>query len=286
MGLQLRNQTYYLTSDAGIQHYSEMRVCSEHLHDFIEFVYVLRGRSSHTVDGKTYIVKRGDMLVINYGQKHSIDSGSCEYINIFLKPEYINESLRDQANAFALLDLAEFSDFRKTLVGIKNLVTFTDFERATVENIVVNLEIELKNIPVGYELSAHSWFNLLLVLIFRKMSLLQTEDFDCISEELLEYIKAHCHEKLEMNKVAAMCHYNPSYFSRVFKNFVGESFTNYVKNARIERAMQLLASTGMRIHDICYEVGYTDATKFFKDFREIAGIAPRAYRQSMIPGNK
>lgn len=286
MGIQLRNQKYYLTSNAGIQHYSEMRTCREHLHDFIEFVYVLRGRCTHTIDGKSYIVKRGDMLVINYGQRHSIDGGSGEYINIFLKPQYINESLADQTNAFALLDLAEFSEFRKTLSDIRNFVTFTDFERATVENIILNLEVELKKIPSGYALSSHSWFNLLLVLIFRKMALLQPKQFDGVSEELLQYIKAHCHEKLEMNKVAALCHYNPSYFSRVFKSFAGMSFTDYVKNARIERAMQLLASTGMRIHDICYEVGYTDTTKFFKDFRRIAGISPRAYRQSMIPGNK
>ena len=283
MGLQLKNKTYYLTSNAGIQHYSELRPCPKHLHDFIEFVYVLRGRSWHTIDGKTYVVKRGDMLVINYGQTHSIDEGSCEYVNIFLKPEYINESLEDRANAFALLDLAEFSEFRQTLVGIQNIVTFADFARDTVENIIMNLEVELKKMPAGYGLSTHSWFNLLLVQIFRKMSLLQPEQFDGVSELLLQYIKAHCHEKMEMNKIAALCHYNPSYFSRVFKSFSGMSFMEYLKRVRIERAMLLLESTGMLIHDVCFESGYTDTTKFYKDFRELVGMTPRAYRKSMIP---
>lgn len=283
MGLQFRNKTYYLTSGAGVQHYSETRICSEHQHDFIEFVYMLHGQSSHTIDGNSYIVKRGDMLVINYGQKHSIDSGSGEYINIFLKPEYINYVLKDSSNAFALLDLAEFSDFRETLGAIKNLVSFTDLERSTVENIILNLEVELKRKPTGYSLSAHSWFNLLLVLIFRKMSLLQPQNFDGVSDELLEYIKVHCQEKLEMSDIAELCHYNPSYFSRVFKAYSGMTFTQYLKSVRIQYAMQLLESTGMRIHDVCYEVGYTDATKFFKDFREIARMTPRSYRQSMIP---
>ena len=283
MALQLRNETYCLTSGAGIQHYSEMRTCRRHSHDFIEFVYMMRGRSTHTIDSKTYQIKHGDMLVINYGQKHSIDGGNGEYINIFLKPEYINESLTDQNNAFALLELAEFSDFRKTLGSIRNLVTFTELERITVENIILNLEIELKDMPVGCGLSAHSWFNLLLVLIFRKMSLLQQDSFDGVSEELLEYLKGHCCEKLEMTKIASLCHYNPSYFSRVFKSFVGISFTDYIKKARVERAMLLLGNTGMRIHDICYEVGYTDTTRFFKDFKAITGVTPSVYRRNMIP---
>jgi AraC-like DNA-binding protein len=283
VGIQLRNQTYYLTTNAGIQHYPELRLCREHLHDFIEFVYVLRGRCVHTIDGNQYIVKRGDMLVINYGQRHSIDGGSGEYINIFLKPEYIDKCLADQENAFALLDLAEFSDFRKILSEIKNFVTFTDFERSTVENVVMNLEVELKKMPAGYTLSVHSWFNLLLVLIFRKMALLQPEQFDGITEELLTYISTHCHERLEMTRIAAMCHYNSSYFSRAFKLFAGMSFTNFVKKERIKRAMQLLESTGMRVHDICHEVGYTDTTKFFKDFKECSGMTPHAYRKSMIP---
>ena len=283
MGLQLKNQIYYLTTNAGIQHYSELRCCSEHLHDFIEFVYILRGRCVHTVDGITYVVKRGDMLVINYGQKHSIDSGTAEYINIFLKPEYINESLADRTNAFALLDLAEFSEFRDALKKLKNLVTFTDLERDTVENVVFNLESELNNMMPGYALSVHSWFNLLLVLIFRKMLLLQPENFDGVSEELLQYIKEHCKEKLEMNKLAAMCYYNPSYFSRSFKEFTGMNFTTFLKIERIQQAKLLLCNTGTLIHDICYEVGYTDTTKFYKDFREITGLTPREYRRNMIP---
>lgn len=115
------------------------------------------------------------------------------------------------------------------------------------------------------------------------MALLQTDKFDGITEDLLEYISTHCNEKLEMTKIAAMCHYNPSYFSRAFKSFSGTSFTSFLKKARMKRAMQLLESTGMRVHDICHEVGYTDTTKFFKDFREHCGMTPHAYRKSMIP---
>ena len=283
MGIQLRDRTYYLTTNTGIQHYAQLRLCEEHTHDFIEFVYILRGKCVHTIDGKVYPVKKGDMLIINYGQKHSIIGGAGEYINIFLKPEYLSENIADRCNAFALLDLVEFSDFKKTLAEIKNLVSFTDFERATVENILLNLETEMHETPVGYTISARSWFNLLLVMVFRKMSLLLTERFNGISEELLIFIKTHCHEKMEMRDLAGKCHYHPAYFSRCFRSYTGMSFTEYLKKVRIDRAAQLLANTGLQVQDVCYEVGYADKTKFFRHFRDIVGKTPLAYRNSMIP---
>lgn len=283
MGIQLRNRTYYLTTNAGIRHYAQLRLCEEHTHDFIEFVYILRGKCVHTIDGKVYPVKKGDMLIINYDQKHSIIGGAGEYINIFLKPEYLNENLTDQANAFALLNLVEFSDFKQTLAEIKNVVSFSDFERTTIENILLNLETEMHERPAGYAVSTRSWFHLLLVMVFRKMSLLLTERFNGVSEELLMFIKTHCHEKLEMSEIARKCHYHPAYFSRSFRAYTGMSFTEYLKKVRIDRAAQLLANTGLQVQDICYEVGYADKTKFFRHFRELIGQTPLTYRKSMVP---
>jgi len=283
MAIQLRDRTYYLTTNTGVQHYAELRLCEEHTHDFIEFVYILRGKCVHTIDGKVYPVKKGDMLIINYDQKHSIIGGAGEYINIFLKPEYLNENLADKANAFALLDLVEFSDFKQTLDEIKNSVSFSDFERTTIENILLNLETEMHEKPAGYAVSTRSWFNLLLVMVFRKMSLLLTERFNGVSEELLMFIKTHCHEKMEMGEIAKKCHYHPAYFSRCFRAYTGMSFTEYLKRVRIDRATQLLANTGLQVLDVCYEVGYSDKTKFFRHFREINGVTPLAYRKQMIP---
>ena len=282
MGVELRNRTYYLNSTTGVSHCCDINACKEHLHDFIEFVYIAKGKCVHTVDGNVYPVKKGDMLIINYGQTHGIIGGSGEYINIFLKPEYLNENIENQYNAFALLDLAEFSEFKNTLAELKNVVSFTEHERATIENILFNLETEMLEKPRGYALTTRSWYNLLLVMVFRKMSQLITERFSGISEELLLFIKSHCHEKLEVGVLAKKCHYNPSYFSRSFRAFTGVSFTEYLKKVRLERAAQLLTVTGLTVQDICYEVGYSDKTKFFRHFREQYGETPLVYRKKEV----
>ncbi|MBR4863911.1 MAG: helix-turn-helix transcriptional regulator [Oscillospiraceae bacterium] len=279
MSFQLRDRTYYLTCNAGVSHNTQMHACKEHLHDFIEFVYIAKGKCVHTVDGNVYPLKKGDMLIINYGQTHSIIGGTGEYINIFLKPEYLNENIDNQCNVFAILDLAEFSEFKNSLAEIKNVVSFSEAERTTVENIIMNLETELHNKPRGYDLTTRSWYNLLLVMVFRKMSQLITERFSGISEELLIFIKSHCHEKLEMGSLAKNCHYNPAYFSRCFHAYTGISFTDYLKKVRLERAAQLLTDTTLSVQDVCYAVGYSDKTKFFRHFKTLYGQTPLHYRK-------
>ena len=67
--------------------------------DFVEFVYILKGSCVHVINGESYPVKRGDMVIINYNQSHSFfGSPGTEFIEILMKPEYINEALINQEN--------------------------------------------------------------------------------------------------------------------------------------------------------------------------------------------
>lgn len=253
----------------------------EHYHDFVELVYTLRGKCIHTVNGVDYSVKRGDLILINYNQSHSISGrGEIHYINVLLKPEYISMGLINQENAFALLNLTGFEDFIKILDEGKAKVTFSGEERDRIEEIISVIQRETEEKNPGYDLAIRSELNLLLIMVFRKMSLAIDEEADGINEKLLSYIKQHSNEKLTLEEIAKKCYYNPSYFSRVFKKYTGTNFTSYLKDIRIEKAMHLLETTDMKISDIYTEVGYSDKTKFFAHFKSVAGVSPLNYRKS------
>lgn len=252
----------------------------EHKHDFVEMVYMLKGRCTHIVDGKSYPVRHGDLVIVNYNQTHKIEGDSeATYINILMKPEYINQSLAKEENAFALLHLAEFEEFSKILDESKCKVTFTGDERDRIEAIIDIIQKEISKAQPGYELAVKSQFNLLMIMIFRKMSLDLSESFTGVSDELLSYIASHCNEKLTLEDIAKRCSYNSSYFSRKFKEYTGVNFTSYLKTVRISKAVKLLESTSMKISDIYPEAGYTDKTKFFAHFKSIMGVSPLKYRK-------
>lgn len=283
MSLIEKDNKYFMTDSAyvyTIKNAGEINI-PEHKHDFVEMVYILKGKSVHYIDGKEYPVRHGDVLVINYNQTHSMINGAdVDYINILMKPEYINKSLVNNENAFALLHLSEFESFSKILDENKCRITFGGEERNRIEEIIAVLIEEMEKKAPGYELAVRSGFNLLLIMIFRKMSLKLENSFDGISDELLLYIRQHCHEKLNLKDIAAVCAYNPSYFSRIFRESVGMTFTEYLKRARIEKAAALLKTTSLNITNIAYDVGYSDKTKFFSHFKALKGESPLKYRKS------
>ena len=254
----------------------------EHYHDFVEFVYILKGSCVHVINQEAYPVKRGDIVIINYNQSHSFfGSPDTEFVEILMKPEYINEALINQENAFALLNLSEFENFREILDMEKRCVSFSTEQRRSVEQTIMMMEKELEAKAPGYELAIKSQFNFFIIMLFRKMSLLSHEEkFIGISKQLLLYIRQHANEKLTLPAVAEKCWYNPTYFSRLFKEHTGMTFTAYLNKIRIENATALLRSTDMRIEDICFTVGFSDKSRFYKCFQEHTKLTPYQYRKS------
>lgn len=252
-----------------------------HLHDFIEFVYIIQGKFVHTVDNMQYPVTKGDLVVINYNQTHSFYSDcNSEHYNILIKPEFINEKIKKQDDVFALLDLSEYGDF-KNLIDKKNpVIRFSKEEQKRVEAIIYLLEGEFKNIDCGHQVIIHSCINLLLAIIFRKMSQPKFVSTEIINKAMLEYIREHCGEKLTIKTLCLKGYYDVSYFSRMFKKYTGVTFTEYLKHIRIERACEMLLTTNDKINDIYTKVGYSDKTKFFKDFKDYTQTTPLKYRNS------
>ena len=251
-----------------------------HLHDFIEFVYITSGKFTHTVDGVEYPVTKGNLVIINYNQTHSFNgNSSSEQFNILLKPEFIDEQIKNRDDVFALLEVSGYQEFKDLIDRGKSVIKFSVDERKRFESIMFLLEKELENTDSGYEISARSCINLLLTMIFRKMSQPSYATTEIVNNYILTYIKEHCDEKLSIEFFSSMGHYNTSYYSRAFKKYTGLTFTEYLKQARMEKACDLLLNSNDKIDDIYSKVGYSDKTKFFKHFKEYTHTTPLKYRK-------
>lgn len=94
----------------------------------------------------------------------------------------------------------------------------------------------------------------------------------------LEYIKANFSEDFGQESVARMFNLSRSYFSKVFKDIVGSSFTDYIHGLRMEKAKTMLLKTNMPVFRITREVGFLDEKYFSKVFKEYTGMTPMEYR--------
>jgi len=92
--------------------------------------------------------------------------------------------------------------------------------------------------------------------------------------------KQHYSESISASEMAQRVNMSGSYFSQCFKQYAGRTYTDYVRDIRIERAKEYLRNTTRTIQWIAEQIGYHDEKYFSRLFREEVGALPSEYRQS------
>lgn len=97
--------------------------------------------------------------------------------------------------------------------------------------------------------------------------------------QLERYIEAHLPESLTRASLAEVVYLNSDYLAQMFKKAKGVSLMKYINCRRLERAKELLLTTGDPVYTIARKVGYPTSSYFAKQFRESFGIGPNDYRR-------
>lgn len=255
-----------------------------HTHDFLELVYIESGKGKQYIDGKEYVVARGDLLFINYNHTHAFFSKKgMVYYNIYIKPELLSEELINVENAFQMLSLTAFEDFRESVEENQQQVQFTGVEMAEVEHCLQAMYREWQNNASGKEAVMKSYLTVILTYMFRKMAVYEekNEDRKDKIESLIRSVEENCTQKITLKELSDRCFYNPSYFCRIFKEYSGMTLTEFIHESRIKRSCELLATTSMTVEEIAERVGFTSKTQYYKRFRAIMGETPADYRKKV-----
>jgi two-component system response regulator YesN len=87
-------------------------------------------------------------------------------------------------------------------------------------------------------------------------------------------------EKLSLDEAAAEVYLSPAYFSKVFKEETGLSFTQYVNKVRVDKSKEFLADGSLSLVEVAGLVGFEDQSYFTKVFKRVTGLSPGRYRGS------
>ena len=94
-----------------------------------------------------------------------------------------------------------------------------------------------------------------------------------------EYIQLHPEADLSIKSLARQYGYSDYYFSKQFRQEIGEGVTDYIDSVRMERAKMLLETTNTPVSEIAASMHYCSSTHFSNTFRQYVGMLPSQYRK-------
>lgn len=99
----------------------------------------------------------------------------------------------------------------------------------------------------------------------------------------IDHVLQHLDEPLRLENVARVACFSPFHFHRIFRALAGESLAEFVRRARLERAVALLSRQDWAVRrrpsltDIALACGFSSSADFSRCFRQRYGVPPSRF---------
>ncbi len=105
-----------------------------------------------------------------------------------------------------------------------------------------------------------------------------------VLDEVNRYIWSHLHEPIQIPEVAEACSISPSHLRLLFRTAFKNSLGRYIRDTKINRSRDLLATTDKTVSEVAYACGYDSIYAFSRAFKNSCGITPSEYRKQAAAG--
>jgi AraC family transcriptional regulator len=91
----------------------------------------------------------------------------------------------------------------------------------------------------------------------------------------VEYIQDQLHADVTVSDIAQAVGMSPDHFTRLFKKSTGQTPYEYVVEARVRKAKELLTTRKFTISEAAYHVGFADQSHLTRQFKRVFGLPPK-----------
>lgn len=263
------NYSYKIFS---FQSKSSDRLIPPHWHESLELLFCLSGEVEVIFTGQTYRLQAKEFIVINSNHVHSTRSpvlSECLLIQFPLA--YLQRVTEDHYLKQFLFKTTPDQQTKELLACLMYI-----YQNFSANELVNHLEVKAKI----YELLAL----LCKSNTFSSTNIYEIKSFKHLEkmEKVNQYIQEHYTEHLMIEEVAKMFNYNPSYFSRFYKKFMGITFTEYLNSVRLDAAYKEMRDTDKTILEIGLDNGFATNKTFYNVFRNKFGLSPQKFRKQFL----
>lgn len=98
--------------------------------------------------------------------------------------------------------------------------------------------------------------------------------------QVFSFIEANYHQPIALCDVAQAVGYSPAYLTNLIRRQTGQTVQRWIIERRMAAARSLLMETDQVVAQIITQVGYLHAVHFFRQFRQLHGTTPQAWRNT------
>lgn len=237
--------------------------------DMISFFFVEKNTCRARVNGRSFFLKTGDMLVISGADEFSLD--------------------HDAANPHVSLS----TSLALTQRGTTNMllqrsfprrITLPDSQRyiAEFENVLAAMSDDTAFRDLAIAGALAQWLAYLLNTLQPPLRTATLERRGVLDRLLAAQAWANVRLAgvITLAEWASSANLNPVYFGRIFKRETGLKPMEWLGQRRLEMAAQYLSSTSKTVTEIAGECGYACPFYFSRQFRRHHGLSPLLYRRT------
>lgn len=222
----------------------------------------LEGRAELKTLGKTYPIRPGTGFVFSPHQEISAkslaDKPFRNFACRFLPMDGNGDTLQENVDRLMGVKASNF-------FGIRDLCQ-TAIQTSRYEDALAVQQTS----GLCYQILAQVW---------RDAHMPQPNDPDAMIIQLMERLKNHPLERLNLKEMAIESKMSVSTLSRRFLAISGESPMDFAIRHRIRYAQEFLHGSCLQIQEISEALGYSDIYFFSRQFKQITGVSPSEYRK-------
>ena len=251
-------------TDLTVKHNTYEVSFPNHMHKYIEIIYVLKGVQHITVEDKAYCVNEGEAAIIFPDIAHSYfknENETADEILIMCAPKLLGSLFPSLSNFRSSTPIIE-----------KNQIDEETRFALTHINPENNFEVKF-----GYTCIILS--KLINTMILNSDKRIPVQD---ITYKLTEYINNNFTENITRESLAKTFNLSKYYISRVFAQKFKMNLRSYLGLIRAEHAAVLIRTTNRTLTDICSESGFDSIRTFNRVFKDIYGISPSEFKTNIL----
>ncbi|MBD2867209.1 AraC family transcriptional regulator [Paenibacillus arenilitoris] len=265
-----------------------------HAHEFVEFVYVLKGGAMHDMPERRSVLATGDVFVIEPQTYHGyVGAGREDSVvyNLLFDKRLLRKELDVLLQIPAFIDYFYLAPFLRKNAAFVPYLSLNVHQQQLMEALLRKMHDEWAGKRAGYRLVIKTALIECLVQLSRfhedngnkaGVPLLQEEGMDSI----LHFIGQHYVRPLTLAQLSQSCGMSVSSFTAKFKKATGMTFIDYKHSLQIRHACRLLQDPRTKVVHAAYDSGFQDISFFNRVFRKQMGMTPGQFRRSLTRDNK